>query len=516
VGTIKIQNSAVTDAKLADAKMSLASGGTVLGTARFQGTVPASPSGGVYCGGGATNDAVIKIAGLGSGHNAYIDFGYTGVSNRGRIIVGSSGVMQLSATGGVTLVSAATCSSTMTCTGALTCNGGITVPAGKTVTLAGVAYNLPPATVSGTTWPSLAAVGSTGVMQVGRHIDFTDASAEAVDYDVRLTCTGSTLSCSGSFAAAGLTSSSGLTVSAGSSSFAGQVTASAGLVVSANGADITGPVVCRSSLEADSASVTSSLTLGGVSYAFPTVFPTLTGGSWSTARLLAVGTDGLTELGRYLDFHHTSLDGLDFVHRMNARSDALEVGGNFAIVGALSCNSTVNTTGQITAGGGLTVSANGANITGPVVCSSSLAANSASVTNDLTVGGVVTRLQHYTQAFCQTAANIAPNFPVVLPLSATQNVRGTNMFNTSTKRWTVPVNGLYLMAIRWQCLTTSVLTTMIYKNGVVEAFAYIGQLTHVLYLTTTDYLEVQVSHPDSVARALYTDAATTSVTLTSL
>jgi len=133
----------------------------------------------------------------------------------------------------------------------------------------------------------------------------------------------------------------------------------------------------------------------------------------------------------------------------------------------------------------------------------------------LAVGGVVTRLQHYTQAFCGSAS-IAPNFPVLLPLTATQNVRGTNMFNTTTKRWTVPVDGLYLMQVRWQCVTTSVLTTMIYKNGVAEAFAYVGQLTHVLFLTTTDYLEVQVSHPDSVSRGLYREASVTSVTLTSL
>ena len=186
-----------------------------------------------------------------------------------------------------------------------------------------------------------------------------------------------------------------------------------------------------------------------------------------------------------------------------------------ALTGAVTCSAAVAAVG-LSSSSGLTVSAGGASLTGAVTCSSSLAADSANITNNVAVGGVVTRLQHYTQAFCGSAASIAPNFPVLLPLTATQNVRGTNMFNTTTKRWTVPVNGLYLMQIRWQCVTNSLLTTMIYKNGVAEAFAYVGQLTHVLFLTTTDYLEVQVSHPDSVSRGLYTEASVTSVTLTSL
>jgi len=65
----------VTDAKLADAKLSLASGGIVTGVTRFQGTVASTPAGGVTIGGGSTSDAVIEIIGASTSTNSFIDFG---------------------------------------------------------------------------------------------------------------------------------------------------------------------------------------------------------------------------------------------------------------------------------------------------------------------------------------------------------------------------------------------------------------------------------------------------------
>jgi hypothetical protein len=164
------------------------------------------------------------------------------------------------------------------------------------------------------------------------------------------------------------------------------------------------------------------------------------------------------------------------------------------------------------------VTGGGASITGSVTCSSALAADSVNVTNALSVGGVVTRLQHHTQAYILTGpvSLAASGSTVLLPINATQNVRGTNSFNTTTKRWTAPVAGMYMMQVRWYCMTTTVLNTELKKNGVTEAMTPSGQLSHVLYLTTTDYLEVYVRHNDTVSCAFYPESYFTSVTLTSL
>jgi hypothetical protein len=378
----------VSDAKLADAKLSLASGGLVTGVARFQGTVVSTPAGGVTIGGGSTSDAAIKIIGANTSANSYIDFGHTTVANRGRILVANSGAtMSITASGGITLASATTCSNALTCNGGLTipsgqtltCNGQLVVPAGQTMSLGGVAYAMPPSTTFGPPWPALCAIKSDGVMEIGKYLDFHDATTDTTyDYRIRLTCASTTLSCSGTFASTGLSSSSGLTVTTGSSS-----------------------------------------------------------------------------------------------------------------VQALSA-----TTGTF---------------------SSSLAADSGSITNALSVGGVVTRLQHHTQAYILTGpvSLAASASTVLLPLTATQNVRGTS-FNTTTKRWTAPVAGMYQINVIWYCMTTTVLNTELKKNGTLEAAAPRGALTHVLYLTTSDYLEVYVRHNDTVSCAFYPESYYTSVTLTSL
>lgn len=48
-------------------------------------------------------------------------------------------------------------------------------------------------------WNMLPVIRPDGVMEIGRFIDFHDASGATTDYDIRLTCSGSTLNCSGSF-----------------------------------------------------------------------------------------------------------------------------------------------------------------------------------------------------------------------------------------------------------------------------------------------------------------------------
>jgi len=205
VTAAKILDGAVEDAKLADAKLSLASGGTVAGAVRFTGSVicagvkattPTSGSPGIHLGQDSLNGNVgIEIATASTGQS-YIDFTRTTVGQIGRIITNNAtNVMTISSTGGIVM------------SNALTCNGGLTVAAGQTVTLGSVTYNLPTTGAGGQTWPSLCAVTSGGVLEIGKHIDFHDNSAEANDNDVRLTSAGSALSCSGSFAAVGLSSS---------------------------------------------------------------------------------------------------------------------------------------------------------------------------------------------------------------------------------------------------------------------------------------------------------------------
>ena len=75
---------------------------------------------------------------------------------------------------------------------------------------------------------------------------------------------------------------------------------------------------------------------------------------------------------------------------------------------------------------------------------------------------------------------------------------------------------MYMVVVRWQANTLSTHTTQLNKNGIAEAWAYASQLTHVLYLTTSDYLEVLGRHPDAGAVPIYTDPTQSSVTFTLL
>ena len=170
------------------------------------------------------------------------------------------------------------------------------------------------------------------------------------------------------------------------------------------------------------------------------------------------------EIGRYLDFHNQSLSGSDFVCRLNARTDALEV------------------------------------------------------TNNIDCLGTVSRVQHHCQAFITAGpVTLAPSLSlVVLPANGTQNVRGTNPYNTTTRRFTAPSAGMYMFAVHWDAFTSAALNTQIRKNGVIDAYAMGGQLTHVLYLTTSDYVEVYVRHADSVRCNINVDSYSTFVTCTLL
>jgi hypothetical protein len=74
---------------------------------------------------------------------------------------------------------------------------------------------------------------------------------------------------------------------------------------------------------------------------------------------------------------------------------------------------------------------------------------------------------------------------------------------------------MYMFVVGWMFLSpTLTIVTRLRKNGVDEAQTYSGALTHVVYLTTTDYVEAQVYHSESASINLITDWQVTHVTCT--
>jgi len=75
---------------------------------------------------------------------------------------------------------------------------------------------------------------------------------------------------------------------------------------------------------------------------------------------------------------------------------------------------------------------------------------------------------------------------------------------------------MYIFAVHGDAFTSAALNTQIRKNGVIDAYVMGGQLTHVLYLTTSDYVEVYVRHADSASCNINVDSYSTFVTCTLL
>jgi hypothetical protein len=76
---------------------------------------------------------------------------------------------------------------------------------------------------------------------------------------------------------------------------------------------------------------------------------------------------------------------------------------------------------------------------------------------------------------------------------------------------------MYMFAVHWLLtMPTAYLNTQIRKNGAVDAYAFGGQLTHILHLTTSDYVEVFVRHAESTTQNFDVEATTTFVTCTML
>ena len=157
------------------------------------------------------------------------------------------------------------------------------------------------------------------------------------------------------------------------------------------------------------------------------------------------------EVGRYIDFHTTSADGQDYTHRLNARSDALELSGNFA-------------------------------------CSNPLASLTAGVT-----------------------VLLSTNTEVTIPwtvLSANQ----INCFSMANSFVTVQVGGVYQLCVSWAPTSVSsnvVLTTCVYVNSVAR-FRGERTLTCVLNLAANDTVYVTAMH--NLAATSYNLSTDTTVT----
>ena len=82
---------------------------------------------------------------------------------------------------------------------------------------------------------------------------------------------------------------------------------------------------------------------------------------------------------------------------------------------------------------------------------------------------------------------------------------GTAPYNMSTYKFVAPTAGLYFFSVQWSCSTTAAHNNHLLKNGVSESVSYNANLTHVVYMNTTDYMEVMAWHDDSVDRLLLLD-----------
>jgi hypothetical protein len=212
----------------------------------------------------------------------------------------------------------------------------------------------------------------------------------------------------------------------------------------------------------------------------------------STVRLMANASTNNT----YIDFGYapsTITRGRIIVQGSNQQMQLTATGG-VQIASAASCTSTLAVTGAVT-------------------CSSTLSATTG------TFSGVVSRNQHHCVAYISAGpvALAASTSLVLLPLNATLSVRGTNPFNAATSRFVAPDAGMYMISVHWLLyLTTATLNTQIRKNGTLEVYCLGGQLTHVTYLTTSDYVEIYVRHADSASQNIDVTYTNTCVTCTLL
>ena len=179
-----------------------------------------------------------------------------------------------------------------------------------------------------------------------------------------------------------------------------------------------------------------TITWGGVTYNAPT---STTGGN-TYPTLLSIKTDGVTEVGKYLDFHTASAQTAeDYLVRLTAN------------VGALDCNT------------------------------------------------AFTSLKHAGTAYPIEAFTVQ-NTPVQLPLSGVKDVYGS-MATVGSFSLRTNVTGRFQVHAAWETTSTAALAyrTDLRKIGTTVAQSRVsggGQLSQSLYLLSGDMLSVWISLPD--------------------
>ena len=187
------------------------------------------------------------------------------------------------------------------------------------------------------------------------------------------------------------------------------------------------------------ATLQSTLTWGGVTYVAPT--STNTGSTYPT--LLSITTDGVTEVGKFIDFHSDSAQASeDFTVRLSASSTVLN------------CNT------------------------------------------------AFTSLKHAGTAYPIEAFTVQ-NSPVQLPLDGVKDVYG-NVATVADLSLRTNFTGWFQVHAAWEVTSSNATAhrTELRKNGIIVARSRVnggGQLSYSLNLLSSDTLAVWISLPDAIA-----------------
>ena len=137
--------------------------------------------------------------------------------------------------------------------------------------------------------------------------------------------------------------------------------------------------------------------------------------------------------------------------------------------------------------------------------------------------GIVQQLLHHCMAYMGASQELPPWMVATnmmkLALGSSQNVQGTNPYNSATNRFVAPVNGMYIIKAQAGLLNypyNALILLSLRVNTIEVASMSGGTLTHVLYLATTDYVELYAAHNYDNNEPVFFGVTKTHVTMTSL
>ena len=98
-------------------------------------------------------------------------------------------------------------------------------------------------------------------------------------------------------------------------------------------------------------------------------------------------------------------------------------------------------------------------------------------------------------------------------------MQGTNPYNSATNRFVAPVAGMYMVKAQFAVINymhNPQISLSIRVNTVEVSSMSGGTAMHVLYLATTDYVEIYAAHQYAGNETVFLGATRTHVTMTSL